>query len=368
MSIRLLHCTVVHVLYLLFGLSRWRYLIEFVIIVLPLLSAMTLAADYSIHVTVILTLVSTLLLGFTLHHKNIQNTSCLRMQFPEKYPFVSGYRAYVNIATAIAILAVDFNIFPRRFAKTETYGVSVMDVGVGAYVFANGIVSAEARRPLNLHVVNHVVQTSWACLVMVALGFVRLLLLKATDYHEHVTEYGVHWNFFFTLAAVKLISSIVIPLIPSAMPLAAALMGCVVVLAYQYALSVVGLNDYVMYGPHGDGSRSNVIHANREGLLSCVGYLAIYLFSVELGRFLFRKRYDTLIRACRLLYVSHMITSVWSVVVHPTSPFLLLCLPSAANYSGRKKSDKERSMGGASSDIIIAPIETHPQAPYSCRI
>ena len=257
---------------------------EFVIIVLPLLSAMTFAADFSLHLIALLALLSTLLLKVS-NHRTASHTSWLKNPFPERYPFISGYRAYINIATAIAILAVDFNIFPRRFAKTETYGVSVMDVGVGAYIVANGIVSPEARRRHNLHVGKHVVQTFWGCLVLLVLGCIRLLMLRVTDYHEHVTEYGMHWNFFFTLAAVKFIASILVPLIPTTVPLAVALTGCVIVLVYQYALSVFGLKEYVVYG-----SRLNMISANREGLLSTVGYLAIYLLAVELGRFLFKKR------------------------------------------------------------------------------
>ena len=29
-------------------------------------------------------------------------------------------------------------------------------------------------------------------------------------YHENVTEYGTHWNFFFSLASVRLLSSLIL--------------------------------------------------------------------------------------------------------------------------------------------------------------
>ena len=42
--------------------------------------------------------------------------------------------------------------------------------------------------------------------------------------------------------------------------------------------------EYVVYGPNGDYSRDTFISANREGIFSCAGFLAIYYFGVETGR------------------------------------------------------------------------------------
>ena len=37
------------------------------------------------------------------------------------------------------------------------------------------------------------------------LAFGRFLLHKEIDYHSHVTEWGVHWNFYATIYVVNLV-------------------------------------------------------------------------------------------------------------------------------------------------------------------
>ncbi|XP_033127099.1 phosphatidylinositol-glycan biosynthesis class W protein-like, partial [Anneissia japonica] len=61
---------------------------------------------------------------------------------------------------------------------------------------------------------------------------------------------------------------------------------------YQHFLTNCGLQEYILNGPDGTGSRIGLISANREGLFSCVGFTAIYLGGVYIGRLLFSKRWS----------------------------------------------------------------------------
>jgi phosphatidylinositol glycan class W len=124
---------------------------------------------------------------------------------PGNFPFVTLYRGSMLMMTALCILGVDFPVFPRRFAKTENFGYGLMDIGVGSYVFAAAIVSQEARKGLdpNRSRLNYLFKSWKESIPMIVLGVLRLVTVKGSGYHEHVTEYGTHWNFFFTLAIVK---------------------------------------------------------------------------------------------------------------------------------------------------------------------
>lgn len=59
---------------------------------------------------------------------------------------VDAYRAGLMLLTCAAILGVDFAVFPRRLAKSETYGTGLMDLGPGAFVFATGAGSGQAPK------------------------------------------------------------------------------------------------------------------------------------------------------------------------------------------------------------------------------
>lgn len=122
--------------------------------------------------------------------------------------FLTIYRSHMMLITIACILAVDFPIFPRELGKCETWGASLMDLGVGSFVFSLGVVSAgpylRPTRPALLSILRKDMAKS---LPLFALGMIRVISVKLTAYPEHVTEYGVHWNFFLTLAALPVLKT-----------------------------------------------------------------------------------------------------------------------------------------------------------------
>ena len=55
-----------------------------------------------------------------------QNIPSMSPSDSNKLPFLTTYRSCLLLLTCLAILAVDFRIFPRYFAKTETFGYSLV--------------------------------------------------------------------------------------------------------------------------------------------------------------------------------------------------------------------------------------------------
>lgn len=243
-------------------------------------------------------------------------------------PFITAYRAAMMIITCLAILAVDFKIFPRRFAKVETWGTSLMDLGVGSFVFSAGVVSARpilkgrhAGRATTLSF--RLYSSAKHSLPLFALGLIRIYSVKGLELAEHVTEYGVHWNFYFTLAflppSIALIESLT-----AIMPwpaLLSLLLGGI----YQVFLETTSLKAFILTAP-----RNDLFSQNREGIFSYFGYLAIFLAGQDAGFFILPRepnRHPLLLRLAgastrnRLLLSLAESSTIWILFFHLSTSF-----------------------------------------------
>ncbi|OXG78063.1 GPI-anchored wall transfer protein 1 [Cryptococcus neoformans var. grubii Br795] len=209
-----------------------------------------------------------------------------------RLPFLTVYRAHMMLMTVICILAVDFEVFPRWQGKCEDFGTSLMDVGVGSFVFSLGLVSTKSLSPppptptpsspaLNSHIIPLTPSPFTSILIslrksipILVLGFIRLIMVKGSDYPEHVTEYGVHWNFFFTLALVPVLA---VGIRPLTQWLRWSVLGVIISLLHQLWLTYYLQSIVFSFG------RSGIFLANKEGFSSLPGYLSIFLIGLSIG-------------------------------------------------------------------------------------
>ena len=209
----LLRCVLAVSLNLKTSSTPTSFLFEYTTIVLPGILVFTVLADHALYILVSLVILSLLVASFRLGSSSVLSLTdacgrALASPYPRRLSFVTLFRTYITLFTAIAILAVDFAIFPRRLAKAETYGSGLMDVGVGTFMMAHGVTAPEAGSQSNKYLsprsyVKLLLATLRGILPLLVIGVLRMMVVKSTDYQEHVTEYGVHWNFFFTIAFVR---------------------------------------------------------------------------------------------------------------------------------------------------------------------
>ncbi|SCZ92518.1 BZ3500_MvSof-1268-A1-R1_Chr5-2g07936 [Microbotryum saponariae] len=296
---------------------------EFLVLVVPLLLALTLAAAHAFLLNAFLVLCivacSSVLPPTPLSPPLSPMTSKRSTPTPGAHssthlpsfqvfnrPFVTVYRAHMMLMTVICILAVDFPIFPRSFAKAETYGTSIvsslslsplpffhdvfwpksnsyftyekMDLGVGSFVFSLGLISALPilrQKQTESSVLHEILKSIQHSAGLLALGMVRVVMVKGVDYPEHVTEYGVHWNFFFTMAILPVFGAGLERLVPI---IGFTLMALIVTAVHQLILSRTSLTSWVL-----TAARVSLVSQNKEGLVSLPGYLAIYLLGLGTG-------------------------------------------------------------------------------------
>eukprot|EP00730_Choanoeca_flexa_P009736 TRINITY_DN1303_c0_g1_i1.p1 TRINITY_DN1303_c0_g1~~TRINITY_DN1303_c0_g1_i1.p1 ORF type:complete len:412 (+),score=42.58 TRINITY_DN1303_c0_g1_i1:1-1236(+) len=170
-------------------------------------------------------------------------------------PFVAEFRGLCMTMTCIAILAVDFSIFPRRYAKTHVYGFSLMDLGIAMVVAGDGFRSAQHKQRR---------QRRPRVLLCAALGLLRFISVWLFNVNHHVGEYGLHWNFFLTIAVLALTTAVKLPWIHCAV----GWLGLAATSHYQQQPHV---EQWLI-----SGARDNFFSANREGLLNVLAMYCIF--------------------------------------------------------------------------------------------
>lgn len=272
------------------NMSRtYRFFVEFLILVIPVILSVTIWSDKLnslIYTLMIIDLPVIAKLVFSIFKNTKKDTNIFAVEIPTgNREFISIVRAIINLLTAVCILAVDFQIFPRKFAKTENYGFSLMDTGVGLYVFGNAIIAPEIYKQSQLKPpLSRFKSQLVGTIPLLILGAGRFIIVKEIDYQEHISEYGVHWNFFITLAITKLLGTTLLLVIPIKNLLLSSLL---ISILHEILLSY-GLSSWVL----SDTDRNSFLTANREGIASISGYVALYLISVHLGEILYVKSKD----------------------------------------------------------------------------
>jgi len=174
-------------------------------------------------------------------------------------------------------MAVDFpTLFSRNQIKTEDFGWSLMDVGVSSVMVASamgnrlilGHKSTQKRIALFTDLKNVLVSN---VLVLIAAS-IRFTLLTSIDYHDHVTEWGVHWNFFVTIAIVNFF------LVFIRKPDYVLILAILICFSMELLISHYDIPNYIFFAP-----RTDFISANKEGILSLPGYFILSLIGIWIG-------------------------------------------------------------------------------------
>ena len=329
-------------------LKKWMssvIIIEFCTLILPMLLVQTSLLSYMVGPTILL--VGMLSLSYmiptvnkpTQYHRTESLLSASKKSSSTavyRPAYLSIHRASVYILTTIAILAVDFPLFPRRFCKTEVSGYGFMDVGASSFIIIAGWTSAlsSSAHHESSHATQHAkgspmktlyekgssnntIRAIKKCLPLFIIGFIRLVTNKGLEYQEHVSEYGVHWNFFFTLCCVEgfmvlwkgvkrqlLLGSIITDNGNNILGLyyLDGILALLMIVPYQMFLSYYGGQEFIEDGErrcnHDEGKADNMSYAdqflptilcnaysaNREGILGVVGYVSLRLLSEDVAR------------------------------------------------------------------------------------
>ncbi|GAU87412.1 hypothetical protein RvY_00257-5 [Ramazzottius varieornatus] len=125
-------------------------LLDFFVIILPTLLIVTLLSDWMAYLLRFLMMSSVVLMLKCAVASGDREGGTIGAPDDEKghsqeYIVVTEFRGCVLLLVCIAILAVDFDLFPYEMVKTDRQGYSLMDLGVGTFIIANALVAPQTQ-------------------------------------------------------------------------------------------------------------------------------------------------------------------------------------------------------------------------------
>lgn len=176
---------------------------------------------------------------------------------------ISMMRTALLVQTTISILLCDFPFWHSRFSKTKYYGISLMDLGVGGFVINFALVSSRISFSKGVS----------GCLINLCLGLIRLATIKIFNLKVDPTEYGIHWNFYFTMAVLN---AVVLPLLRYTSHKVRLSIGISILGIHE--ILVLLFSELIF-----TGHRKTFIMQNREGMSNLPAYIAISLIVSVVG-------------------------------------------------------------------------------------
>lgn len=168
-------------------------------------------------------------------------------------------RFIVIAQTTICIFLCDFMFWEPRLGKSDFFGVGLMDLGVGFFLFNSAIISSRIG-PRRL---------ARSSAVLFVLGMIRLAVVGLFGLDVNPREYGAHWNFYFTLCFVNILYMA----FNSRYNLAVGTLLCI-----AHELSLLYTSPTIL-----SDNRATILLKNKEGISSLAPFLGVYLILNHVG-------------------------------------------------------------------------------------
>uniref|UniRef100_A0A1I8I4M2 Phosphatidylinositol-glycan biosynthesis class W protein n=1 Tax=Macrostomum lignano TaxID=282301 RepID=A0A1I8I4M2_9PLAT len=214
----------------------------------------------------------------------IADNGAKKLSRPPYNDLLAIYRSIVYISTTVCIFARDQPCWNNDFSKTLNFGTGLMDVGIGCFVICIGSLGPTANQAIDRRWLS--AKAALQSIILTVCGLIKTLLvvlsirIYSIEYDESWTEYGVHWNAYYSLAVARgLGATLELLVLPRSLPpLAAALASA----AAHELLLAGGLAELVLApGQPQSHNRSNLIGQNREGLASIPGLVTLYFCGLQ---------------------------------------------------------------------------------------